>query len=172
MAIIFREYNQSTIYCSSGIRIKLIILGIDPGKTGALAVINKKVSIYDIPICNGEIDIKKLDTFLFNLKSTYPKIKCFVEKSQAMPNQGIVSTGNYMKNYGIILGLLTSNNIIYTEVRPQIWKKKLNLIKKDKTESIKLCKTLIPGSEKYLKLKKHHNRAEALLIAYVGANSL
>ena len=55
--------------------------------------------------------------------------------------------------------MITTN---VTSVRPQVWKKALG-VTSDKNTSLALARELFP--EAVLDLKKHHGKAEALLIA-------
>jgi hypothetical protein len=62
--------------------------------------------------------------------------------------------------------LLTTLQLAYTPIRPGIWKRTLAL-GKDKEASRLRAMQLYPGAD--LRLKKHHGRAEALLLASYGA---
>ncbi len=96
-------------------------------------------------------------------------IHAIIERSQAMPKQGVSSTFKVGVGYGIWLGLLVAIGIPYTEVRPNIWKAKMLAGKgKDKGASIIRAKQLFPQISNELTLVKHHNKAEALLLAAYG----
>ena len=88
----------------------MYIMGIDPGFSGAIAVLDpdlKVDSVMDMPIIKvgkkRELDEARLaDLFkMWQGKS----ITVGLEKSQTMPNQGIVSSGRYMASYGFLRGL-------------------------------------------------------------------
>ena len=122
-------------------------IGIDPGLKGGISVYLKNENdseenfyCYEMPITKeNQLDINKIIEIL---KPLSDKGTCFIEKSQAMPGQGVVSMFNYGKNYGILIGLLSAYNIQIVEVSPVSWKKHFYLIKKDKTESVKLADSL------------------------------
>lgn len=67
---------------------------------------------------------------------------------------------------GALSALLVSQKIPYQRVNASAWKRQLGLYKLGKPGSMALAKQLFPmAAEKYLKRKKDHGRAEALLIA-------
>ena len=67
--------------------------------------------------------------------------------------------------YGLWIGILATLEIPYTTVRPAQWKKAFSL-GKDKEASRLRAMQLYPGADP--RLKKHHDRAEALLLASYG----
>jgi hypothetical protein len=67
---------------------------------------------------------------------------------------------------GLITGLFISEKIEYHRISASSWKRSLGLRKSGKEGSLALARQLFPqAAEKYLKRKKDHGRAEALLIA-------
>jgi hypothetical protein len=93
----------------------------------------------------------------------------YIEESQPMPNQGSRSMFTIGLGYGLWIGLLTTLQLPYTPIRPGIWKRSLAL-GKDKEASRLRAMQLYPGAD--LRLKKHHGRAEALLLASYGLRAL
>ena len=137
-------------------------IGIDPGKSGALAVIEENGDIHVWPF-----NSVKYAEVLTHLSSVRDEIKCCVEKVGAMPGQGVVSMFNFGHNFGFIEGLLLGNWIPYQLVPPQTWKKEFSL-SSDKTKSIEVCQKLFPHvsllpTEK--SRKPSDGMAEAILIA-------
>ena len=137
-------------------------IGIDVGKKGGIAVISDKVTVYPYSddclktVCEK---VKNQDVF------------CVVEKVGAMHGQGVTSMFNFGKSFGYILGVLEASKIPYQLVPPQIWKKEFNLLKKDKAESIKVCKRLYPTISLLPTdrcTKESDGMAEALLICTYG----
>ncbi len=135
-----------------------IYVGIDPGRTGAVA-----------KILEDSIDFTDAEGVNLKFLGEYLKLFCDVfvciERAQAMPGQGTVSMFHYGQNYGEYLGMLKAMGIPYQEVRPQTWKKEFGLIHADKSRSIQVACQLFPQCAHELKLKKHHGRAEALLLS-------
>jgi crossover junction endodeoxyribonuclease RuvC len=54
------------------------------------------------------------------------------------------------------------------KVQPATWKDWYSLTGKKKAASLHTARTLFPALTDRLKLQKHHNRAESLLIAHYG----
>ena len=155
----------------------MYIMGIDPGFSGAIAVLDpdlKVDSVMDMPIIKvgkkRELDEARLaDLFkMWQGKS----ITVGLEKSQTMPNQGIVSSGRYMASYGFLRGLCVGNGIPYHLIQPQSWKKAMMPdMGKEKGASIQKVSQLHP--ELTLTRVKDHGIADAVLIArYLRKNIL
>lgn len=137
-------------------------VGIDPGKSGAMAIIDSFDIIDIIPF---DIDnyihalIKYIDDASYSI---------YIEQVHAMPGQGVTSMFNFGKNYGMILGVLHGLNLRYTEVTPQKWKRKM-CVTKDKKSSIIKAMELYPNANLYRTNRckvQDNNLAEALLIAH------
>lgn len=143
----------------------MIAIGIDPGKSGALAVMyidenNEPIRYKVIPF-----DAAEYRDILATCVDS--RVVCCVEKVGAMPGQGVVSMFNFGHNLGLIEGLLQAYKIPYQLVPPQKWKKEFSL-SGDKQASIDVCKKLFP----HINLlptprcrKENDGMAEALLMA-------
>lgn len=139
----------------------MIYIGIDPGKNGAMAIIDGD-AIRLVPFSDGEY-IRQLFILHHNREEAF----CALERVGAMPGQGVTSMFNFGRNYGFIQGLLSAHCIPYELVTPQKWKKALG-VTGDKNSSIAVCKRLFPGvSLKRTErcAKEHDGMAEALLLA-------
>ena len=140
-----------------------IAIGIDPGKKGAMAIINGV----------GDIFVYPFDEQVYrNVLSDYQKVGsntlaiCCLEHVSAMPKQGVVSTFGLGENFGFIQGLLTAFEIPYELVRPAKWKKEFS-VTADKNTSIEVCHRLFPNVslKRTERCKKDDdNMAEALLL--------
>lgn len=106
-------------------------IGIDPGKNGSVAVIdsNRKILLHTatpiIKLKKREYDIITMRGLLYSVMEDYDIELCVIEKSQAMPGQGVTSMFSIGKGYGIWLGLLTSLSIPFIEIHPRVWTRKL-----------------------------------------------
>jgi crossover junction endodeoxyribonuclease RuvC len=146
----------------------MIIAGIDPGFSGAIALFNDAdlLGVYSVPILQNpknEIDEEALVELFESIDHA------FVEKAQVMPNQGISSAGRYMMSFGIMRGILAAMKIPYTLVTPQRWKKAVvKDMPKGKDSSLILAKRLFPS----IKIGQNHNKAEAILIGLYGTKEL
>ncbi len=131
-------------------------IGIDPGKNGALAL----------------IDGDKTHTFRFD-KDAYRSVLsdigvavCCLESVGSMPGNGRVSMFYFGENFGWIQGTLEAFGVPYELVTPQKWKKEFS-VTADKNTSIAVCKRLFPGVSLIPPgcRKEHDGMAEALLMA-------
>jgi crossover junction endodeoxyribonuclease RuvC len=152
----------------------MIYIGIDPGLSGAVAVIhpNNDISIYDTPtftIKSGSKSKRKYNIAIMTqiLVSHYSKeTKIALELVHAMPGQGVTSMFTMGEGYGMWQGIIASLYLPLTFVTPQLWKKTLmDGMGKDKDASRMRAIQLFPQVADQLKLKKHDGRADALLIA-------
>ena len=152
-----------------------MIIGIDPGFTGAVAFLYENIlTVYDLPVRlimnKKQIDEKKFSEFI-KRHNPHTVNYAVIEDVWVMPKQGIVSSARFMYSAGILLGVLTANNIKVIKVKPNVWKPALGL-DSDKKKSIRLAKKVFPAYKDYFKLAKHDGRAEAALIAYFAKKSL
>lgn len=134
-------------------------IGVDPGKSGAMAVINGD-NVTVIPFDEKEyIDIL-LDCDILNT------VAC-IEHVHSMPGQGVSSVFNFGMNFGWIQGIFAAYGIPYELVTPQKWKKEFSATS-DKNTSIDVCKRLFPSVslKKTERCKKDDDGiAESLLLA-------
>ena len=146
-------------------------LGIDPGFSGALAVLNDNLDIIhyqDMHIIQvagkRELNEPEIRDIFNKFSPHYTKLTVGIEKSQTMPNQGVVSSGRYMASYGFLRGLCVGMGLPYILIRPPSWKKAmLSDMPKEKGSSIQKVGQLYPHIN--LTRKKDHGISDAILIA-------
>lgn len=143
----------------------MLWIGIDPGKSGALAVISE--DSFDTMAWALPFEEKRYATELAKYIGLAQVKAVCVEKVNAMPGQGVVSMFNFGHNLGFIEGLLQAYELPYQLVPPQTWKKEFSL-NSDKQRSIEVCQKLFPHvsllpTEK--SRKPNDGMAEALLMA-------
>ena len=144
-----------------------MIIGIDPGLDGGIAILNgSHIELLEtVPtetkggFIKRQVDAQKLS----NILRVYPDAVCYLERVASRPGQGVGSVFSFGDTYGAIRGVLAALNIPTYMVAPQTWKKELKISSKE--DSLKATKDLYP----LLKWrKKDHNLAEAILIAMYG----
>ena len=144
-----------------------MILGIDPGLDGGIAILDgSHIELLEtIPtqtksgFIKRQVDAQKLS----NILRVYPDIVCYLEGVASRPGQGVASVFSFGDTYGAIRGVLGALNIPVYTVTPSKWKKALSVSSKE--DSLKAIKDLYP----LMKMrKKDHNLAEAILIALYG----
>lgn len=154
----------------------MIVCGIDPGRTGAIAAVGGEAAVvFPMPETSQAIF-----GMLFDLtkEKTYP-VHVFMEKGQTMPKNGVVPSFNYGHHNGFIEGCLTALKIPYTLIKPQAWQKSMHAGADSKLElkerSIQVAQRLFPEVSLLPTprcRKMSDGMAEALLIAEFGRRTL
>jgi crossover junction endodeoxyribonuclease RuvC len=156
-----------------------VIVGIDPGRTGALAAIDDRgrlLAVADMPLkWKGAQDHEWLwmvGLYLRDFPAIADEPVVFVEQPFAMPNQSSSSTGAQFAAYGAILGALGALGLEVHTVTPSAWKRAVG-VTADKRSSLNLARQLWPSdADRWFRLAKHDGRAEAALIAVYGMDVL
>lgn len=149
----------------------MIFIGIDPGKKGGLSVINSEGTVlYSEEMLltpgNKELNSKLMHEVLSSMLQIAKSGFCVIEKSQAMPGQGVTSMFNYGRGYGELIAVLKILKVPYEETHPVKWKKGFSLMKKDKNFSIDKAMQLFPEqSFETPRGRKMDGKAESLLMA-------
>ena len=103
---------------------------------------------------------------MVNLNRLWSQQLIGIEKIHSMPGQGVASMFSMGEGFGIWQGILQAFFMPTTFITPQAWKKALMAgMPKEKDASRIRAIQLFPSVAEELKLKKHHGRADALLIA-------
>jgi len=153
-----------------------LVLGLDPGISGAYAIVDKDFSniiVADMPrhsIKGKEhIDIYEFARQIDLISSRISF--AVIEQVHAMPKQGVTSTFRFGEAFGIVKGVLAANLIPIQLVNPLSWKRALNL-PADKDSSRQKASSLFPKLVGNWARKKDHNKTDALLIGYYGLKFL
>ena len=149
------------------------IVGIDPGLSGAIAILenNKVLSIFDMPImAEGKKNKKQLNSAQLvkiikeNIKME-DEVAVVVEQVNAMPGQGVTSMFNFGQTFGAIKGVCAALNLPIFFVRPSKWKKHFELINSSKDSSRTKVIEMYPSLSDQMARKKDVNKSDAILIA-------
>ena len=150
-----------------------MIIGIDPGLTGAIAFIGRDGYIVeDLPtMANGkgkakvkrQIDPGELFELL-NANGVDAKM-VYIERMASMPGQGVQTMFSLGDTFGVIRSVVAISGMPMEIISSQIWKKSYGLTSDKELARAKAIE-LFPTAG--LSRKKDHNRAEALLIANYG----
>jgi crossover junction endodeoxyribonuclease RuvC len=157
-------------------------IGIDPGISGAVAVLEDgNVKFYDTPVLEVVVNKKRknvLDAYemvsILREASAGREVLVSIEKVQAMPGggertMGATSAFSFGMGFGLWLGILAALEIPHQQVHPATWKAKLmSGMGKEKDASRQIAMQHYPRAAKDLNLKKHHGRADALMLARFG----
>ena len=151
----------------------MIIIGIDPGLNGAIAVLenNKVLNIFDVPVMpegkknkrqiNSAQLVKMLEEIIKNLDKN--EVTVVVENVSAMPGQGVTSMFNFGQTFGAIKGICAALSLPIFFVRPAKWKKHFDLINSSKDSSRTKAIELYPTISDKLSKKKDVNKSDAIL---------
>ena len=154
------------------------IVGIDPGFSGALAVLDggEVVAVEDLPVqyvknTSGKLRGEYVESRLVQLIDLHRISHVFLEKQGSMPDQSAQSTFSTGFGFGLIRGVLSALRIPYELVHPVTWKKAmLEGLGRNKSHSLAKARALFPTAD--LGRRKDAGRAEALLIACYGRRLL
>ncbi|VAH60126.1 unnamed protein product [Triticum turgidum subsp. durum] len=94
----------------------------------------------------------------------------FIEKSSPFPTDGKLGWWSTGFSYGLWIAALVASEFSVVPVASQTWKSYFGLTRSasPKDDSRRAATILFPDKALSLKLKKHHGRAEALLLAAYG----
>jgi len=151
----------------------MIIIGIDPGVSGAICVLKegKILEVYEMPtMIDGKKNKRQVNgaevTNIFLKESNNEdKIKVVVEHVTAMPGQGVTSMFNFGQSFGVLKGICAALKLPIYFVRPVKWKKHFNLIKTNKEASRTKVIEIFPYISSKISRKKDSNKADSILIA-------
>ena len=153
----------------------MLIIGIDPGITGAICFFdNGEVSdIIEIPsMAEGKKNKRQINgPQIYNeiskrIEGLQKKnIAVVIEQVSAMPGQGVTSMFNFGQSFGVLKGICSAMQLPTHFVRPAKWKKYFNLIKTEKDASRTKVIEIFPYISSKLSRKKDSNKADAILIA-------
>ena len=119
------------------------VIGIDPGLSGAIAILenNKVLNLFDIPVMSeGKKNKRQLNSALLvsllkeNIKND-EEVAVVVEQVNAIPGQEVTSMFNFGQTFGAIKGICAALDLPIFFVRPSKWKKHFELINSSKTQA-------------------------------------
>jgi len=165
---IISPYKIESLYKLKG--DKELFMGVDPGRTGAVGVIDSNYNFIAVVDCPINKQTKMIDATEFARcldPFRHQIIKCYLEKAQVMPHDAKTRAFGYGITYGTFKTILDLGGFFPIEVYPRTWKKFFHL-SANKQLSLDLAKKMIHGAAVHLKRKKDHNRAEAILLSAYG----
>ncbi len=153
----------------------MVILGCDPGQTGAIAAYDGTIitGLIDMPTMarlhgkGQQVDPYALATEILNLCAGR-NATAVVEAVSAMPGQGVSSMFRFGESVGVVLGVLGALQMPVRWVTPGRWKKSAGIAGKDKDAARSLAIQLHPEVAELLKRKRDIGRADSILIARFG----
>ena len=152
----------------------MVVLGIDPGLSGGVAVVRsipgqrpQLMEASDI-LCTGEKAKRRVDVIpMMEWIRQHNPDHAVIERAQAMPDQGASSGFIYGRAVGALEAIIEGLLIPHTVIESTAWKKAHGLTKTSKEDSRQRALKLFPGVPWFAR-KLDHNRAEAALMAWFG----
>lgn len=149
-----------------------MFIGIDPGLTGAAAAVDQQGAllwVLDMPTRakGGKVNREVCPIQLRELFAPHvaPGVHAVVERISARAtDQGkILSIASLVHSAAIAEGVLAGMGCQVQTAEPLTWKRAMGLIGAGKAGALTQARKLFPAAP--LDMGKHHNRAEALLLA-------
>lgn len=147
----------------------MIYIGIDPGKEGSVSVIDgKDICAIPTPVVEKEYDMAGMYGILVGRNKDAFAV---VERSTAMPGQGVVSMFEFGRGYGLWLMALTASGIPFQIVHPRVWTRIIlgGSPGKDKSRSFHVARRMFPQWQP--KLKKEYQYCDSILLAEYARRS-
>jgi Holliday junction resolvasome RuvABC endonuclease subunit len=134
----------------------MLYMGVDPGKSGAIAVIDE-TDMVDVGFIRNDATESDIARYI---SGWLLRPFCYIERVSAMPKQGVSSTFKFGVSYGFLRGCLISSGIPFEEVTPRKWQAAMGCLSGgDKNVTKARAQQLFP------QIKVIHAIADALLIA-------
>lgn len=150
-----------------------LILGIDPGITGAIAWLRDGTldRVEDMPV--AEIKVGKgfrkrlVPALLADMLDLANISHVFLEEVASRPGEGAVGAFSFGCGFGMVQGVLATLCLPYTLVQPRTWKSAMR-VPADKGSAIaRACREFPVMASNFARVKDD-GRAEASLIALYG----
>lgn len=156
----------------------MIVAGIDPGKTGAMAIVfdEKYVEFYDVPTIKLRGKERPAWREWLDVWGSALAIadvdRIIIEEVAARPGQGVTSMFTFGRTLGFAHAIAVASGASVQAVTPAVWKGKLGLLNSSKGASRELCASLYPATAAQIARVKDDGRAEAALLAHYGRKFL
>lgn len=137
-----------------------LIMGIDPGWSGGIAVIDIDSGVINVKGFTNCTEKDISDTIDSFRKHTGT---CYIEKVHSMPGQGVASMFKFGHIYGFLRGCLMAFRIPLVEISPVKWQTALSCLSHGNKNITKS-----KAQQLYPWLKITHATADATLIATYG----
>lgn len=153
----------------------MIVIGIDPGLSGAIVVLENGVPIEwtSMPTMKtgsaNRVNASALAAFIRPLVYADQDIIAYVELVASMPKQGVASMFSFGHAAGVVQGVLGALEIPVAMVTPATWKKRAGLIGQDKDAARVKAIQMFPSWRDLDKKGKGQALADAALIAIYGS---
>ena len=147
----------------------MTILGIDPGVSGALALLSGgELHVHDMPVVEirGKrvIDAARVAEIV-RVGFPYQPNMVVLEHVQGVQGSGATSAFSFGRGFGLVEGVVTALGFPLTLVRPQSWTKALG-VSRDKGQHRMVAGQLWPQHAAMFSRVKDDGRADAALLCH------
>lgn len=156
----------------------MMILGIDLGMHGGLAVLSKENGLWiePMPTCDDGIDVKEFTRLVKGFADDEP-VTAYMEKVHAVPKNGAHSMLTFGRGCGLVEGALSCIGVPVVKIPPRQWMKSLHDLSQvgnTKVRSLDAFRRIFPGIDaKVPNGRTHHmGMMEAALIAEYGRRTM
>lgn len=155
-----------------------MIIGVDPGLSGALVALEDDGTYFDhldmpsiIVQSKGRVNAAAIQAWIVKVRAAGATDlrHCYIELVGAMPKQGGSSQFSFGHNTGMVEGVVIGAGVPITRIHPATWKKAAKMTGKPKDAVRSRCVDLYPGVRVLDSKGKGGAVADAMLIARVGA---
>jgi hypothetical protein len=151
----------------------LIIAGIDPGVAGAAVLVDDErlavLATLDLPVIRSGtlawLDGGGLRDWLEHWR---PAIVVLEQVAWKRGDESKANVAALIRVAGGIEAVVSLCGLPLVHVMPGVWKRRAGLSGRDKPAAIALARSRLVWPEGTMALAKHHNRADASLIALFG----
>ena len=151
------------------------ILGVDPGGSGALALLSTDLVVMDMPVyrvtrgksAKAELGVHELVEIL---KRWAPNV-CWFEQVGGIPGQSASAAFNFGRIAGACEALVKATGAQFHPVPPATWKRAMGL-RGGKDDARAMAQRLWPSAAAEFRRVKDDGRAEAALIAEYGRRKM
>ena len=152
----------------------MIVVGIDPGISGAIAIITGpgEIELYDMPTISEKTSSglrHYVDSIeLYHLLSLRHIDRAAIERVSARPGQGVASMFAFGRAYGECIGVLSALGAPFALIQPKQWQR-IAAVEggaEVKANARRRATELFPAYAHHFAKVKHSGRADAALIAY------
>lgn len=150
----------------------MIILAIDPGITGAMAIFDTtqphRIIVDDMPVLDGDVNPHEISAYI----NTFLPDIAVIEHVHPHPNEGVSSVWRFAAAYTTARVVVQMQNIPVMLVSPAKWKRALVIRggALGKEQSRRKAIETFPSYANRFCRKKDHGRAEASLLAVYAAS--
>ncbi len=152
----------------------MVVVGIDPGCSGALVALSAEGEVLahlQMPVAKqGQKNRVNGAAVAAWLRGLGEVRHAYLEQVGAMPGQGVSSMWTFGHAVGVVEGILQGLGIPYTLVTPQAWKKGVGLIGTDKDAARSRAIQLYPALRALDTKARGQALADAILIARHGSS--